>query len=222
MIQLVIDIETVENDRAKDYYGTKNYEAPSNYKSAESILKYTDAAKDKDRQKAALRSWTGKVICIGYCVVKDYVMIQSPKTFHGDDESQILKSFGDMIIDMEGMNSLELWGWNSVDFDFPFLYDRYRSLNLGVPPILDQRYYLKDVKHLGRMNKSSSLTKRSLNDALWGMELESKSGSGNQVAGWYLEDNWEAISSYCMDDVARTADILIRSRPYRGINIYIA
>jgi predicted PolB exonuclease-like 3'-5' exonuclease len=217
---LVIDIETVALPNAPEYFNKKEYEAPSNYKSVDSIMRYVDEAKAKDMRQAALNSWTGKVFCVGYAIVKDNKIEGHVNAFCDDDETVVLKDLGDLIIDLEMDQRLNLWGWNSIDFDFPYLYDRYRALDIGIPAILSQRYHLKDVKTLGRIGKSTRLAKHRLDDQLWANGMESKSGHGSDVANWYQEGEFRRIEEYCKDDVRLTAELLIKSRPYRGVNIY--
>jgi predicted PolB exonuclease-like 3'-5' exonuclease len=218
---IIIDIETVaDKDQADKYFAEKNFTAPARFKDEKKILAYVEAKRQTEMEKAALKPWLSKVICIGWQIMENWKPSKA-NCFYGDDEKLVLTQFAERLFDLEltEQKNITLWGYNSLDFDFPFLYSRYLAHDMGVPAIFGQRYRLKDVKALGLTSAKASLASP-LNDRLFLIGSDGKIGAGNQVANWYADGMWDTITKYCMDDTAKTTEILRRSRPYKDLNIY--
>jgi DNA polymerase elongation subunit (family B) len=208
MTYLVLDIETVKNNKAEEYIEKFNtYSAPSNYKDVEKIEQYILNAKAKDLESAGLKWWTGKIICIGcYDMLgkKEYV-------FYGDDEKKIIV---DLFTLIERDSYTGIIGKSSSDFDIPFIIGRALRHNTGLPKIL-QHEKLDDVNKMFSFSKTSQQI-TSLTNYAWGMEIDGKLGHGSAVQTMYnlamMGDDtaWTDIVSYCKRDVQIVVEMITR------------
>ncbi len=202
---LVLDIETVSNERAEEYIEKhSSYSAPSNWKDMEKIERYILNAKAKDLDKTALHWTTGKIICI--CAIDP--ILQKGFTFSGDDERKILTQFFSLL--ETGYGSLV--GKNSDTFDIPYIVGRAMALDLGLPRTL--QHAVTDVDKI--FGWSAATTQRAnLNRYAFGLGIDTKTSHGSKVQSVYRNivqgrESWKVLEEYCMQDVKITAEILTR------------
>lgn len=205
---MAFDIETVKNSKADEYYKQKKYYAPSNYKDEKKKEAYIDQEMHKDKSKAALTWWTGKVICICSWNQKD-----GKKGWHGDDEQKLLEDFFSYL----NLNPhLTLVGKSSKDFDIPFLVGRALALNIPTPTQLRTNMWkdLVDVDEMFSFSRQCGQVS-SLNNYAWGLGIDPKTGSGRDVADMYTStliepEEWNKIEDYCHNDVRIVQEMLNR------------
>lgn len=215
LIYVTWDIETVANDRAKDYYAGKKYAAPKNWKDKDKIEQYVTEARHEDMEKAALSWWTGKVVCIGY---KAHLDGAKTRLVIGPAEADVLRTFFDEMLALK--SRVVLLGKSSDTFDVPFVRGRALALDLGVPSFLRPFRQIEDVDHIfGFGSRASQASK--LDDYAFGLGIDAKSGYGTDVQNWYnlaiIGDDkmWSKIAEYCAGDVDITHEMLRRwMKPY--------
>ena len=231
---LVLDIETVKNDRAIEYFKNKKYTAKASMDSVPASItniktdtlrqskldewKRTQAAKiendlmqqrKKDEERAGLHWWTGKICCI--CT--EDVVSGEKKAFYGDDEYKLLYKFLSYL-QME-KNGYTLIGKNSKDFDIPFTVGRLLANNTGLTRHFGNFSTLKDVNEMFSYSKACSQIGH-LSDYAWGLGVSGKLAHGSDVQGMYdvatLTDKnvWNDIVKYCEQDVNITSEMVRR------------
>lgn len=213
-LPLAIDIETVPNQSADAYVDQEKFEAPANYKDPEKISQAIMQKRQAALDKAALRWWTGKVICIGIVDVDN----GWSEVLAGDDEAAILDDFFSLL--SVKFRDYYLTSKSGKDFDFPFLVGRAMANNIGLPPQLFSRYQITDVNEI--FGRHSTATQRGkLSDYAWGLGIDGKMGSGGDIGHWYNlarlgdEAAWKYIRDYCLRDTEIVAKILKRyQKPY--------
>jgi len=245
---LVIDIETVANEHAPKYFASKRYTPASKLAEIDSPPKAITGLKNeelreerltlwrleqqqklddsvneqraRDFDKAALKWWTGKVICIcGYNMATD----EESKFTNLGDERALLNDFFNFLekgysysvpvkeIEQSGTHPYQLIGKETKDFDLPYLRGRAIALNTGVPDTLrvynEQR--LQDINDLLGFSSTRSQRGR-LNDYAWGIQMAGKLRDGGDVASMYDDGAAQEIEDYCMQDVYIPTEILRR------------
>jgi len=214
-VKLAWDIETIKNDRAKDYYLQKSYKAPSNYKDDAKKDAFIQAARQKDIDKAALYWWTGQIICI------TAIEIETGKdhTFSGPNERDVLSGFfgllnGYVYRDPTGKNydetiNVTLIGKSSELFDRPYTIGRAMYQNIGLPRCLQDKRPITDVNHMFSRSSACQQVGR-LSDYAWGLNIDGKLSHGSEVQEMYDNDDWDAINKYCLQDSAIVAEMVRR------------
>ncbi len=209
MSKIAFDIETVESERADEFF-EKGYAKPSaRLKDPEKIAK--DLC-DK-RAKCGLYWWTGKVV--GICAFD--ILETNPRKFYsfGDNEVSVLHQFRDYLENMDLHPTLI--GKNSKTFDVPYLVGRYMANNLVMPSCLMIKIpgQLQDVDEMfAPYGTNGQVT--SLDNYAFGLGIDGKlvKNGGSQVKNWYDEGKWDLIEKYCEQDVNIVAEMYRRYRPY--------
>jgi hypothetical protein len=218
MNYLVVDIETVPNERAEAFFAQKSYEPAANLKDPEKIAASIASKRHADIEKAALYWWTGKIVCIS---ANDPVTRQK-RSFAGKDERDVIKGFFDFIT-KERPHAV-LTGKQTKDFDFPYLVGRALALDIGIPQQLRISPPISDVNLIFGFSSSSSQQRTSLANYAWGLEIQGKSGHGSNVKSMFdlacidiSADPWRAIREYCEQDTEIVAEMLRRySKSYEA------
>jgi predicted PolB exonuclease-like 3'-5' exonuclease len=184
---IYFDIETAPLD--EDYIRSiaPEFEAPKNYKSEEAIEKYCSEKLGEYIASGALRAETGKVIAISVAIGDEapQVLIDT------ENEAELIKAFWDFITDDEGMITRKIIGFNSNNFDIPFLTRRSWINGIEVPNMVYYRRsgrkflndFFKDVmlewscgqmQYIGldRLSKILSVGKKNGDGALFYKQLE--------------------------------------------------
>ena len=179
---IYFDIETAP--LGEDYIRSiaPEFEAPKIYKSEEAIEKYCSEKLGEYIATGSLRAETGKVIAISVAVgdEKPQVLIDTK------NEAELIKAFWGFITDDEGMITRKIIGFNSNNFDIPFLTRRSWINGIEVPNVLYYRRsgrmflndFFKDVMlewscgqmqyiSLGRLSKILSVGEKNGDGALF-------------------------------------------------------
>ena len=109
---IVIDIETIPGDNMPDL---DDFTAPSNYKDPVKIKNYKIEKANESYLKQGLKSYKGKILCIGFKVNDNAV-----HCIHDADEKKMLETFTEVL---KSYNGLKFIGHN-VTFDLGFLFHR--------------------------------------------------------------------------------------------------
>lgn len=215
MNYIMWDLESVANDKAKDYYAKKTYKAPANWKDPVKIEEYVVTARHEDMQKAALTWWTGKIVCISIASLRG---AWKPKTFVGFDEKELVTlMFEHLLLEKDRP---VLIGKEADVFDTPFLRGRCLALNTGIPDFLRPYRPIEDINHIfgfsARCNQIGKLA-----DYAFGLGIEGKHGHGTDVQTWFDqaelgdENGLKKIASYCGMDVEIVRVMMERwTKPY--------
>lgn len=206
---IVFDIETVSNEKADEYFKNRTYSAPSNYKNEDKIKEAIEEKRLKDKEKAALHWWTGKIICISaYNIIKEH------KTFYsGFDEKKILCDFFDML---NGEPFTYLVGKNSKSFDIPFIVGRAMAHDIGLP-VQFRDHTPRTITDVDNIFSYSSACDQvtSLDNYAFGLGIAGKTMSAKSVADYYIMaglniEAWNTIKEYCDHDVMITSVMFTR------------
>lgn len=130
MKKTVFDIETrAQADlNLREIWEEALASVPANYKDEAKINAKAQEIFDNLVEKAALSALTGEVCAIGYTEAGSDVV----KIIHGKQEADILTEFFGAISQNGALNSY-LIGFNSKNFDIPFLLQRAWKLGLQIP-----------------------------------------------------------------------------------------
>jgi len=143
----------------------------------------------------------GRIVCIGYAIDDNPVEV-----FFGD-EKQILKDFWQIAKDQR-----RFIGFNNMDFDLRFIYQR--SIILGVQPTQNlsfARYRndpIYDIMHeWNKWSMKSSISLDTLAKALGIPSSKDGEIEGKNVAKAYTDGRLPEICEYCKKDVEVTRAI---------------
>lgn len=216
------DIETVANAAAKDYFARKVYKAPANWKDPQKIEQHITEARHEDQQKAALRWWTGQVVCISL----RWIHTGRSVTYVGPREENVLRQALDTL-SLEAERPF-LIGKSADIFDTPFIRGRLLALDLGIPEFLRPYRPVDDLDQIfGFSSRADQRGK--LTDYAFGLGISGKTGHGTDVQAWFdraeLGDEamWGKIAGYCADDNDINFEMLRRwLKPYQPTNTRLA
>ena len=236
----VYDLETTKNNRAELYYDKKDYGVvPSRDelgKIPESIMKVKDPElrekkikewqeakitkisneieekKKADIDRAALKWWTARIVCIGVQPLDSAGNAHGMWTFHGDDEKKNICDFFDLILRFSD-HEITLIGKNSDNFDMPMIIGRAMAHDIGLLDMFRVKH-ATDVEKFFGFSKSMGMHGR-LNDYAWGLGVSSKSAKATDVFGWVDAGLWDKVTEYCANDVRITTELVRRYyKPY--------
>lgn len=139
MDAIFFDIETAPLSEDKIKAIAPEFKAPKNYKSDEAIARYETEALASYIADGALHAQTGRVMAIGYAIGDTCPpLVLYDET--GEKESYILRCFWKTITDNSGVMTRKVIGFNSVNFDVPFLIRRSWINGVDVPATVMHRY----------------------------------------------------------------------------------
>jgi len=160
---------------------------------------------DPEDSKGALSSLGGRVVCI--CLLFDDGKKIHEESLIGNDERFLLSSFWSLI----GTGDIFI-GHNVFGFDLPFI--RQRCWILGVRPsrrVDLRRFYTADLLDTMQIWTNWGSSKLVSLDALGSvLGVGTKTGHGEDVAGWWARGEFNRIASYCRDDVRLTYRVFCR------------
>ncbi|MBA5629186.1 3'-5' exonuclease [Moheibacter lacus] len=217
---LFLDIETVPevgnwselSDEWKDLWAKK----------IDKQLTEDETAEEFYGKRAGILAEFGKIICIscGIIVENDKIHL---KSFYGDNESQILKDFNELINGKYFDSNVIFCAHNGKEFDFPYMARRMIINEIELPPALDlQGKKPWEIPHLDTMElwkfgDYKHYTSLNLLAAVLGIPTPKDDIDGSQVASVYYDDHdLGRIKTYCEKDVLTVAQIF---RKFRGENL---
>ena len=219
MTTLVLDVETVANDRLPEYVAKfeprppapepePEEEAPKKKKkkAAKKI-----AEKKGKADKPGLSFLTGKIACI--CVKP---LGKPAQAFADEDEEAILGAFHEYLIEHR---PISLVTYNGRSFDVPFLQMRGLLHGYDLSPHLPNDRFAKnhiDI-YADILGGKWSSQNGKLAELAWYFSVDSIDGSGADVQKQYDAGEWDAIIAHCIGDVEATEALLYKLQPYRRV-----
>ncbi len=171
-------------------------------------------------EKAGIHAEFGRVVCISCGYLKfdeEKVPQMKMKSFYGEDEGEILSTFGQALNMFTKKSGRNICAHNGKEFDFPFLGRRYVIHGLEIPRIL--KVYGKkpwevsfiDTMELWKFGDYKAYTSLDLLSAILGISSPKDDIDGSQVGKvyWHEKDH-ERIKTYCEKDVKTTAQVVLR------------
>ncbi|MFQ3578743.1 MAG: 3'-5' exonuclease [Bacteroidales bacterium] len=216
---LFVDIETVA--QYKDYDSS-----PQEYRKLWDKKSERLQTEDKNSadiySSAAMLAEFGKIICIAVGIF-DKQFCFRVKAFYGDDESQLLKNFADMLSKYFNTERHFLCAHNGKEFDYPYIARRMLLNSLPIPEILDTRGLKPwEIRHLDtlelwRFGDYKHYTPLNLLTYIFNIPTPKDDIDGSQVNSIYWnENNLERIVTYCKKDVVALARLYLK---YRGTHV---
>lgn len=206
MTRCIFDIETAPLPISHLESIMPEFKAPAGWKDPAKIAASIAEKRESFISEAALDATTGRVLAIGYYIGEAYGEL------HGPNEAALLTGLWDILRSFQsGNQAFELVGFNSNQFDLPFLFQRSIVLNVPRPLGLRQgRYWanhvidLREVWNFGRKEQ-----KGSLDHICRSLGLGQKTGSGADFAKLYETDKEKALA-YLRNDCQRTKNLAER------------
>lgn len=201
MSMYIFDIETAPLPIEELERLMPKFEAARNLKDPIKIEADIAAKRQAFIDDAALSAITGRVLAIGVLRMGEI------EISHGDNEREIITWFWDIVNQGGGFA-----GFNTFQFDLPFLIRRSWKLGIDVPPIRDGHRWvgsqvdLRQVWALGEYQAAGSLDMIARH-----LGLEGKSMDGKLFYQLYRE-NQEAALDYLRHDLRITAELERRMR----------
>lgn len=170
-------------------------------------------------ERAGIYSEFGRIICISVGLIsgKDPSSFRL-KSFKGDDEKELLKSFSVMLSKFCRTNrDALLCAHNGKEFDYPYIARRMIINGIEIPEILDNagkkpwEIKLLDTMDLWKFGDYKNYTSLDLLTNVLGIPTPKDDIDGSMVAGiYYVENDLDRIARYCEKDVLAIAQVLLR------------
>ncbi len=211
---LVLDIETVPqyptfNELPVDYQKLWDQKTRFQRREGESPAEFYS--------RAGILAEFGKVICISVGIFSKQTQALSlrVKSFYGDVESEILKSFNGLL--NKQPDTLILCAHNGKEFDFPYLCRRMLINSIEIPVQLmihgkkPWEILHLDTMDLWKFGDYKNYTSLNLLAAVFNIPSPKDDIDGSMVQRVYWEEkDLERIRIYCEKDVITTAQLLLR------------
>jgi len=178
--------------------------------------------------KAGIYSEFGKIVCISvgmFFQPKDKEALHFRlKSLKGDDESQILVDFFDLLKKFETINPrFQLCGHNIKEFDIPYLCRRCLIHTLALPAQLDiagkkpWEVNFVDTMELWKFGDRKNYTSLSLLTNILNVPTPKDDIDGSDVGRIYWkEKDVDRIAVYCQKDVLAVAQLILR---FKGMDL---
>jgi DNA polymerase elongation subunit (family B) len=170
-------------------------------------------------ERAGIYSEFGKIICISVGLISGKEPFSFRlKSFKGDDEKELLKSFAVMLSKFCRTNTdALLCAHNGKEFDYPYIARRMIINSINIPAILDNagkkpwEIKLLDTMDLWKFGDYKNYTSLDLLTNVLGIPTPKDDIDGSMVAGiYYVENDLDRIARYCEKDVLAIAQVLLR------------
>jgi 3'-5' exonuclease len=170
-------------------------------------------------ERAGIYAEFGKIICIscGILQINGNPKKLLLKSFSGDDEKEILRSFCDMLTRWSAEGNKYLCAHNGKEFDFPYLCRRMVINDICVPSVLSisgkkpwEVNHL-DTMELWKFGDYKSYTSLNLLAYSLGIATPKDDIDGSMVGNIYWNNgDLSRIVHYCQKDVITVAQIYLR------------
>ena len=216
---LILDIETVScvekydllDDRLKKLWDKKS----AGFKEAD-----VKSSSELFQERAGIYAEFGQVVVIalGYFTTNDDGTIGLRiKAFSGQDEAKVLSDFKYLLENKFDQENLVLCAHNGKEFDFPYMCRRMLVHGISLPSVLDisgkKPWEVRhiDTMELWKFGDRKSFTSLDLLASLFQIPSSKDEIDGSMVTTvYYRENNLERIATYCMHDVAVTAQVFLK------------
>lgn len=194
-MKVVLDIETVQ--ASKEEWARL---AGVDVAEAGNLLEAGEAAQqDKDYERSSFDGTFSRIVCIGAIAFSDSMEPQGAMAWYGGQEKELLRQFWDWV----GKNRPNLYiTHNGLGFDLPFI--KKRSIIHQVKPTVEiglARFRTEPVYDtLAVWSNWESRGWVKLDVLARALGVETKSGSGKQVAEMWQAGRGKEIAEYCLQD----------------------
>jgi DNA polymerase elongation subunit (family B) len=210
---LYLDIETIPaSDPATIAEIARQVTPPAAMKKAETIAEWEAnqkaAAVSEAVAKTSFNGAFGRVCCIGWTWGDDDPFTVSLRP--DGDEAEILREFAAILAETRPSNEMPIIvGHYVADFDLRFLWQRAFVLGVKMPAWWprDPKPWSREVHDTMAM-WAGAKDRISLDNLCKALRIEGKTGvDGSMVAGMWERGEYDAIASYCRDDVERVRNV---------------
>lgn len=194
-MKVVLDIETVQASK-EEWAKLASVELVT----TEDLLEAGEAAQqDKDYERSSFDGTFSRIVCIGAISFSDAMEPQGATAWYGGQEKELLRQFWEWI----GKSRPNLFiTHNGLGFDLPFL--KKRSIIHQVKPTMDinlAKYRTEPVYDtLAIWSNWEWRGSVKLDVLARALGVETKSGSGKQVAEMWAGGLGKEIANYCLQD----------------------
>lgn len=206
-MKVVLDIETIQAPR-EEWARLLGKAAPSgeDFRFEEGGDLFTASAAEERRHaedelyaKSAFDGTFSRIVCIGLLEFSDHMEVRSAVAWYGQNEQELLRRF-----------------WARLAQDRPTLFITHNGLGFDLP-FLKKRSIINQVKPSVDINLAKFRTEPVYDTmAIWSnwdtrgwikldvlaraLQVETKSGSGEQVAEMWEKGQGLALARYCLQD----------------------
>ncbi len=206
-MKVVLDIETIQGSReewarliGKVQRGSEGSQREGSFDLfSAGALEEQRHAEDELYEKSAFDGTFSRIVCIGLLEFSDQMEARSAVAWYGTDEREMLRQFWARLA--QDRPSLFITH-NGLGFDFPFI--KKRSIINQVKPSLDinlAKFRAEPV--YDTMAIWSNWDARGwvkLDVLARALHVETKSGSGDQVAEMWQKGRGKELAQYCLQD----------------------
>lgn len=194
-MKVVLDIETVM--LPKEEWAKM---AGVSLISPQDLLEVAEGSQqDKEYEKSAFDGTFSRIVCIGLILLTDNLDPQGSIAWYGENERELLRLFWEKL----GVLRPSLYiTHNGLGFDLPFI--KKRSIIHQVKPTVDislAKFRTEPVYDtLAVWSNWESRGWVKLDVLARALNVETKSGSGKQVAEMWAKGQGKEIAEYCLQD----------------------
>ncbi|TLY12626.1 MAG: hypothetical protein E6K69_10290 [Nitrospirae bacterium] len=206
-MKIVLDIETVQAPREEwaRLVGLPTAgDAAASVENTDDLFSRAEADEqrrneDEHYERSAFDGTFSRIVCIGMIALSDAMEPQGALCWYGSNEKELLRQFWARL----GQDRPSLFiTHNGLGFDLPFI--RKRSIIHQVKPSVDINLAKFRVEPVyDTMAVWSNWDTRGwikLDVLARALNVETKSGSGKQVADLWAKGQWKEIAEYCLQD----------------------
>jgi len=213
---LIIDIETIPNEKAEKPEFDESKVLLGNLKDPAKIAAKVEAEKERHEagltKKMSLSSDMCRIISIGYMLVEynsgRHIKISDGVMFGEFGDKEILEKFTQLYIYQ--LSSPRIVGWNSKGFDIPVIWKR--CILQGVQPPFKPMKICQKYSSAGSvdlMHVWNNYEMGSLKNACKALGIEAKSGmDGLMIYDAFKEGRFDEIKKYNLEDCNACFEIM--------------
>ena len=205
-MKVVLDIETIQAPREEwaRLAGIDSVAPESSEGGAQELFTHAEAREQKKKEddkyeQSAFDGTFSRVVCIGLLVFSDAMEFRGAVSWYGAHEQELLHLFWARLGELRPTLFIT---YNGLGFDLPFL--KKRSIIHRVKPSMEislARFRTEPVYDV--MAVWSNWDTRGwvkLDVLARALQVETKSGSGKQVAEMWAQGRRREIAEYCLQD----------------------
>ena len=224
---IFLDIETVRLTETFEALGDR---LKTQWARKASFLKRVEGQTDAELfdDRAGIYAEFGKVITIAfgrYFDTESGELGLKTKCYCSENEQEILMNFKQMLEKQDPV-TIKLCAHNGKEFDFPYLCRRMLINGIAPPSLLNQTGRKTwDVTHLDTMDMwkfgdFKHYTSLDLLAALFNIPTSKGDMDGGMVNEvFYVENNLQKISDYCVRDVVAIAQVYLKLKGMEVMNV---
>jgi DNA polymerase elongation subunit (family B) len=206
-MKIVLDIETIQAPR-DEWARIAGYELcgqdESKLEDAEDLFTRTEMderrrSEDELYEKSSFDGTFSRIVCIAVIAVSDAMEAQGAMSWYGPNEKELLRLFWEKVGQLRPTLVVT---HNGLGFDLPFI--KKRSIIHQIKPTIDlslAKFRTEPV--YDTMAVWSNWENRGwvkLDVLARALDVETKSGSGSQVAEMWRQGRGKEIAEYCLQD----------------------